>query len=205
MIILTFSFVSKGMGSSPQYYCGRALTDLLDFVCSGRGFYFHRFETPTLDKRGASQFFGSSVKENSRKRRGIANECCENPCTRQQMESYCAVPSGEYVSNPTAGPLSLEEADSMFNGRGGGHFSGLFNSLDLPMNIPTMAPKATTTTIPPPPTTTTKIVPTTPSKKKIFEQFIKKKIQKLTNRLKANFFFVRKVGPTPTRTPKMLI
>lgn len=74
--------------SSGQYFCGRILADTLAHLC------------PAMDKRGGQNsvedydgwsWLSPKMKalEGRGKRGGVVSECCEQPCTIDELLSYC--------------------------------------------------------------------------------------------------------------------
>uniref|UniRef100_A0A7N6AJH8 Insulin-like growth factor 1 n=1 Tax=Anabas testudineus TaxID=64144 RepID=A0A7N6AJH8_ANATE len=59
----------------PETLCGAELVDTLQFVCGDRGFYFSK---PT------------GYGPNTRRSRGIVDECCFQSCELRRLEMYCA-------------------------------------------------------------------------------------------------------------------
>ncbi|XP_068097480.1 insulin-like growth factor III [Hyperolius riggenbachi] len=60
---------------SREMLCGSELVDMLQFICSNRGFY--------VSKPGSVR---------SKSRPGIVEECCFCGCSVSILESYCAAP-----------------------------------------------------------------------------------------------------------------
>ncbi|GIY24104.1 hypothetical protein CDAR_579001 [Caerostris darwini] len=68
--------------------CGRSLSQLLNFVCRG-----HYYE-PSLNKRNSGSYYiegndTSIIQGPIREKRGVANECCRQPCSFTVLRSYC--------------------------------------------------------------------------------------------------------------------
>ncbi|XP_077175200.1 insulin-like [Paroedura picta] len=72
-----------------QFLCGDELTDTLIMVCGERGIHnpFQRFQD-------MNEYQASAEEELpwNKKKRGIVEECCDNPCTLYQLERYCNKP-----------------------------------------------------------------------------------------------------------------
>lgn len=72
-----------------QVYCGRRLSMALDWFCNGS-----LFKRSVRNNDGISGWpwitSERAYKLNRFKRNGIVSECCEKPCTINELLSYCA-------------------------------------------------------------------------------------------------------------------
>uniref|UniRef100_A0A3B4BK34 Insulin-like domain-containing protein n=1 Tax=Periophthalmus magnuspinnatus TaxID=409849 RepID=A0A3B4BK34_9GOBI len=74
-LLCVFTLTPAAAGAGPETLCGAELVDTLQFVCGDRGFYFSK---PT------------GYGPNSRRSRGIVDECCFQSCELRRLEMYCA-------------------------------------------------------------------------------------------------------------------
>lgn len=74
--------------SNAQVYCGRRLATVLAYICDGS--LLKRSGYDVLDEARSewlrSQYQGSSF---GRRKRQVVAECCEKPCTIDELLSYC--------------------------------------------------------------------------------------------------------------------
>lgn len=74
--------------SNAQVYCGRRLATVLAYICDGS--LLKRSGYDVLDEAQSewlrSQYQGSSF---GRSKRQVVAECCEKPCTIDELLSYC--------------------------------------------------------------------------------------------------------------------
>ncbi|KAL0871593.1 hypothetical protein ABMA27_004125 [Loxostege sticticalis] len=87
MALVSISFVASK--SSSQIYCGRRLADTLAYLCAedsvdkrsgletGDFDYWTWLDAPKVSLEG------------SRWKRGVVTECCEKPCSLNELLSYC--------------------------------------------------------------------------------------------------------------------
>lgn len=73
LCVLTLTPAATGVG--PETLCGAELVDTLRFVCGDRGFYFSK---------------PAGYGPNTRRSRGIVDECCFQSCELRRLEMYCA-------------------------------------------------------------------------------------------------------------------
>nr|WAS30715.1 IGF1 [Sinohyriopsis cumingii] len=175
--------------------CGKNLADMLDLVCDNRGFHSIAPDRgvgfPRLTKRTASEYLSNSLNENP----GIVGECCYRSCTLEDLESYCALPVDQVDANPTKVSLPRRIEEELFRERMGSTKS----SSTSRVNINDINNKIVTTTEPPVITTTR-----LPSRSLSRENtgHISRDSFPMPNRFgSSKFFFVRPVGPRPTRSP----
>lgn len=83
-------------------YCGPNLSEVLSLVCKGKYNTPPPIHVSDRDKRDLENLdeFPFASRENlhsfikkfkrRRQRRGVYNECCENPCSYDVLVSYCA-------------------------------------------------------------------------------------------------------------------
>jgi hypothetical protein len=91
-VLFALFSLSDVRGTSPgQIYCGRKLANTLAYLCSAgmlekRAMSFVEFEELSwpwlLPKTRA-------LEDARSKRGGVATECCNKPCTREVLLSYC--------------------------------------------------------------------------------------------------------------------
>ncbi|KAL3882336.1 hypothetical protein ACJMK2_028689 [Sinanodonta woodiana] len=174
--------------------CGKNLADMLDLVCDNRGFYSIASDRgiglPRLAKRTASEYLSNSLNENP----GIVGECCYRSCTLEDLESYCALPAEEADANPTKGSLPRRIEEELFRDRllSTKSYTSIVNINDINNRI--------VTTSEPPVITTTRL----PSRSLSREStgHISRDPFPIPHRFgSSKFFFVRPVGPRPTRSP----
>nr|ACM43291.1 insulin growth factor I [Cynoglossus semilaevis] len=75
LLLCVLTLTQAAAGAGPETLCGAELVDTLQFVCGERGFYFSK---PT------------GYGPNSRRSRGIVDECCFQSCELRRLEMYCA-------------------------------------------------------------------------------------------------------------------
>ncbi|XP_001814181.1 LIRP [Tribolium castaneum] len=98
---------------SKAVYCGRRLSETLSTVCKGNyntlnkksdihemgasrrpgypSLSQHSLDYPYQSKANAASHHMSGFRR--RKRRGVFNECCEKPCSLEELSQYCGGPS----------------------------------------------------------------------------------------------------------------
>ncbi|XP_063837988.1 bombyxin A-1 homolog [Ostrinia nubilalis] len=92
ILLIALSFIAAGFGQSQsQFFCGRRLANTLANLCPATG----------IDKRGGMnsiENFGyawpwlmprAKALQGRAKRDGVVSECCEKPCTINELMSYC--------------------------------------------------------------------------------------------------------------------
>ncbi|CAH2096494.1 unnamed protein product [Euphydryas editha] len=76
-----------------QIYCGRRLATVLAYICNGS--LAKRSHYDVLDKKQfewlRSQYQGNSKWQEytGKSKRQVVSECCEKPCTIEELLSYC--------------------------------------------------------------------------------------------------------------------
>ncbi|KAK3578534.1 hypothetical protein CHS0354_025243 [Potamilus streckersoni] len=173
--------------------CGKSLADVLDLVCEDRGFHSISPDRgvgfPRLAKRIASDYFSNSLNENP----GIVGECCYRSCTLDDLENYCALPVDQVDANPNKGSLPRRIKDELFRDR-----LGRTKSSTSRVHINDINSEVVTTTEPPVITTTrlpSRSLPRESTGHISRDSFL------FANRFgSSKFFFVRPVGPMPTRS-----
>lgn len=93
---VTVALLSFSLGENPQSYCGRRLAQILAFLCQnenrGEAKKSLPFNSMEYDFFGWPRFGHHKALAMTGirgKRDGIVSECCENPCTRSELLSYC--------------------------------------------------------------------------------------------------------------------
>ncbi|XP_045198865.1 insulin-like peptide [Mercenaria mercenaria] len=190
LVIVSVAAVSKVIGVQ---VCGKLLANMLDLVCDGRGFHWiNTDDLPAITKRSANQYLSQS--SGSLQRRGVVTECCRKACSLSDMESYCAAPSGTHFVNPTSGPITEEVANDISE-------TELNN--DFPYSLTTAPPQQRHTT-PRPQPTPSRVLQRLPNLQSLFSGSIfglPRSQGRYAGFGNSRFFFVRPVGPRPTRTP----
>ncbi|XP_072309978.1 insulin-like growth factor I isoform X3 [Eucyclogobius newberryi] len=92
-LLCVFSMTPAATGVGPETLCGAELVDTLQFVCGDRGFYFSK---------------PPGYGPNSRRSRGIVDECCFQSCELRRLEMYCA---SSKMSKPPRSPRSQRHTD----------------------------------------------------------------------------------------------
>ncbi|XP_062380218.1 insulin-like [Sardina pilchardus] len=84
----------------PQYLCGSHLVEALYLVCGERGFFY----SPNKSKRdlqtllvflskssvpGRLRIPSNNIHGELRRRRGIVEQCCHQPCSIYHLQEYC--------------------------------------------------------------------------------------------------------------------
>uniref|UniRef100_A0AAV2JDR2 Insulin n=1 Tax=Knipowitschia caucasica TaxID=637954 RepID=A0AAV2JDR2_KNICA len=77
LVVLVAALCPGADGFGTQHLCGSHLVEALNMVCGDRGFYYNPQRNTNPDMMNHSE------------RRGIVQECCENPCSLLVMEKYC--------------------------------------------------------------------------------------------------------------------
>uniref|UniRef100_A0A8C6SLK0 Insulin n=1 Tax=Neogobius melanostomus TaxID=47308 RepID=A0A8C6SLK0_9GOBI len=94
LLVLVAALCPGTEGFTTQHLCGPHLVDALNMVCADRGFYYNpqRDTHPGISKTKKAfvklePIFLLTVQHSER--RGIVQECCENPCSLLNLEKYC--------------------------------------------------------------------------------------------------------------------
>lgn len=183
---LIFSLLSVTKVLSVQL-CGKALADMMDLVCAGRGFHWVSTDgVPTISKRSAVQYLTEKDRPMF-KRGGVVSECCKQTCTMANLESYCASDIGVYRSQTTS-LLDEEQAIKVLQSE-----QRPQNQDKLSKEIKEYRPSETQSQL---------IMPSNSPRKMVQSNMMSKTTGKMRyNKNRNSFFFVRPVGRTPTRMP----
>ncbi|KAL1509753.1 hypothetical protein ABEB36_004441 [Hypothenemus hampei] len=73
---------------SAKVYCGAKLADTLQSLCKGN----YQTLRPVYRGRHWRSADDSTPSRSRRRNRGVFNECCEKPCSQQELSMYCGAP-----------------------------------------------------------------------------------------------------------------
>lgn len=102
LITITYCQATRPLEEEPsersKIYCGKHLSSALSIVCDGRYNTYNllRPQNNSRHRRSLRDILfpsiaaGNEEHELKREKRGVWNECCEKPCTRKVLMSYCA-------------------------------------------------------------------------------------------------------------------
>ncbi|CAH2258651.1 jg12401 [Pararge aegeria aegeria] len=86
VLVLVRSEYTSYQQSQGEIYCGRRLANALALICDGnlikRSEPHVGFNWPLMSHHKAHSLM--------RNKRQVVSECCEKPCTRSELLSYCA-------------------------------------------------------------------------------------------------------------------
>ncbi|XP_050315153.1 probable insulin-like peptide 3 [Anthonomus grandis grandis] len=89
-------------GATNKYYCGKYLTEALATLCEGnyqtlrpvrihkKSYWKSQLYT---DLQSDAPYQNLGRRRRRRVTRGVYNECCEKPCSIDQLMMYCAAPA----------------------------------------------------------------------------------------------------------------
>lgn len=97
-VFLVFVFASVVLSftpvDDPHVYCGRRLAQMLDLLCGDD--YLVKKSAPSYNSVNYDgfpwQWLGhhkARAMASARGKRGVADECCEKPCTVDELLTYC--------------------------------------------------------------------------------------------------------------------
>ncbi|XP_071824740.1 uncharacterized protein [Apostichopus japonicus] len=103
------AFIVSSADGSGQRYCGEALLEAMAYVCGDRGYFGVTSgirgrsvsRSPFLTEERANSFLTNERTRKTRRTGRIVTECCDNPCSQRNLESYCNVATTQTTEIPT--------------------------------------------------------------------------------------------------------
>ncbi|XP_070591763.1 insulin [Erythrolamprus reginae] len=93
LLLLAVSDPTVSQAAPNQRLCGSHLVEALFLVCGERGFYYAPRTRRNMEQPLANGLLSNEVEvplqETHKMKRGIVEQCCENICSLNELESYC--------------------------------------------------------------------------------------------------------------------
>uniref|UniRef100_A0A8C3GDR3 Insulin n=8 Tax=Anatidae TaxID=8830 RepID=A0A8C3GDR3_CAIMO len=96
LALLALSGPGISHAAANQHLCGSHLVEALYLVCGERGFFYSPKTRRDVEQPLVSGPLHGEVgelpfqhEEYQKVKRGIVEQCCENPCSLYQLENYC--------------------------------------------------------------------------------------------------------------------
>uniref|UniRef100_A0A8C6S390 Insulin n=1 Tax=Neogobius melanostomus TaxID=47308 RepID=A0A8C6S390_9GOBI len=101
LVLLVAWWPGSHAASAPQHLCGSHLVDALYLVCGERGFFYNPGRgardvdtmlgllPPKAAGQGEVPEFAFKDQMEMMVKRGIVEQCCQNPCNIFDLQNYC--------------------------------------------------------------------------------------------------------------------